>query len=152
MSKVGWVDETTSGIVERVVNDERSGAATGVELRVESRLSPAAIDRAAPGLPAVMTTNEVLLFSPFADADVRIGQRFASCARFPHSDEAVLASSTLIAVTQEFSKPFDGVPRGWKTIIHVRFDTEVPDLIRELPAAEGWYEYPASVRLTAESS
>ncbi|MCC5475541.1 hypothetical protein [Streptomyces barringtoniae] len=61
---------------------------------------------------------------------------------FPAADEgdATWVTVMVVAVTQQFGKPFDGIPRGWKTLALLRFEPEVPALISDLPTASGWYD------------
>jgi len=44
-------------------------------------------------------------------------------------------------ITQQFAKPFDSIPHGWKTICLFQFTEEdVPEVIYQLPYTEDWYQ------------
>jgi hypothetical protein len=53
----------------------------------------------------------------------------------------------VIAITQQYAKPFDEVPHGWKTICLVKFEEGIPDIITSLPVVNGWYENRYTVSL-----
>jgi hypothetical protein len=51
------------------------------------------------------------------------------------------------AATQQFLKPFDELPHGWKTICFLESPEGVPNLIANLPMAESWYETAADTEV-----
>ncbi|MGW7528992.1 hypothetical protein [Streptomyces sp. NPDC054783] len=123
--------------------EEATPAAERV-LCVESRAGAKALADVGTALPPP-SPGEQVLFLSFCYADVPLGRRYECC--FPAADEgdATWVTVTVVAVTQQFGKPFDGIPHGWKTLALLRFEPEVPALISDLPTAPGWYEHPISV-------
>ncbi|MER7000339.1 hypothetical protein [Streptomyces sp. NPDC000410] len=57
-------------------------------------------------------------------------------------------TTTVVAVTQQFGFGWDVIPHGWKTLALLRFEPEIPALIRELPEAAGWFDHPTSVYIS----
>lgn len=109
-------------------------------LVVEGRASPAAVARCATGLPLNRPANSEVLFLSFAYADIPLGRRF--CFLFPSGQPtlATHAECRILAVTQQFAKPFGEVPHGWKTICLVQFEAGIPHCVSSLPEVDGWYE------------
>ncbi|WP_225095108.1 hypothetical protein [Streptomyces sp. CoH27] len=115
-------------------------------LYVESRADARVLADLGTALPPRAAGEEVLFLS-FAYADVPLGRRYECC--FPRADErdVTWVTATVVAVTQQFGKPFTGIPHGWKTLALLRFEPEVPELVRALPTASAWYEHPATVHI-----
>jgi hypothetical protein len=88
------------------------------------------------GLPPLPSNARVFWVS-YAFADLPIGTTFdmliqrSSAAAFP-------TRAVLHAVTQQFAKPFDEIPHGWKTIAAFTFPTGIPALVDALPVAASW--------------
>ncbi|MFI0977799.1 hypothetical protein ACH4SP_12410 [Streptomyces sp. NPDC021093] len=116
-------------------------------LLVESRASQEALTAFAQGFPQ-RSANEEALFLSFNYADVPVGRQFDCCFRRADPSDAVRATVTVVAVTQQFGASWDQVPHGWKTLTLLRFEPEVPSLIRNLPEASVWYEQPISVYIS----
>ena len=55
-----------------------------------------------------------------------------------HLASAVAVKSRILAVTQQFLTPECEIPGGWKTICLIDFPSGVPEMVEQLPEAEGW--------------
>ena len=86
-----------------------------------------------PPLPA----NARTFWASYAFADLPIGTTFDALVN--RATQTSLATrAELVAVTQQFAKPFDGIPHGWKTIAAFAFPLGVPALVEALPVAVAW--------------
>ncbi|MBN6058294.1 hypothetical protein JYK22_40610, partial [Nonomuraea sp. RK-328] len=134
-----------------VTKAEEDTPLTERTLLVESRANEVAFERWGSGLP-VPGANEEVLFLSYNYADLPVGKQFDCC--YPRYDEAkvVWSTVTIIAVTQQFSLAWDQIPEGWKTLAILRFEPEVPSIIRDLPATAGWYEHPIAVRISSKDT
>jgi len=130
-----------------VTRAEEDTPLTERTLLVESRANELAFGRWGSGLPAA-GLNEETLFLSFNYADLPVGKQFDCC--YIRDDEAkvIWTTVTIIAVTQQFSVAWDHIPHGWKTLTILRFEPEVPSIIRDLPATAGWYEHPITVYIS----
>jgi hypothetical protein len=107
-------------------------------LMVEGHISEKSLDHVRAGLPPGRPENSAILFFSFAYADIPIGRRYKILFPKDHPELAVPTDCEILAVTQQFSKPFDCVPHGWKTICLVRFASGVPEMVRALPTVNDW--------------
>jgi hypothetical protein len=107
-------------------------------LMVQGHLSERCLDYARAALPPRRPENSAILFLSYAYADIPIGRRYKILFPKDHPELAVPTDCEILAVTQQFSKPFDCIPHGWKTICLVRFATDIPEMIRTLPTIDGW--------------
>ncbi|MFG2332413.1 hypothetical protein ACGFMM_22650 [Streptomyces sp. NPDC048604] len=113
-------------------------------LLVEGRADEAALAAIGQGLPRC-SANERALFLSYNYADVPVGRRFDRCFRRLDASDVVSVTTTVVAVTQQFGVGWDTIPHGWKTLAVLRFEPEVPALIRDLPEVAGWFEQRVSV-------
>ena len=90
------------------------------------------------------------LFLSFADSEVFVGTRFSRLVDI-EQQLIIPSETTLTAVTQQFSFPWESVPSGWKTISLFKFNSSVPIVIDELPILEGW-SYLNKIGFSVESS
>jgi len=77
------------------------------------------------------------LFCSFSQFEIPIGTTF----NYFEKDNILipLHHAMLIAVTQQFGKPFESIPEGWKTISKFEFSLEgVRELKSELPILDTW--------------
>ncbi|MBC6462070.1 hypothetical protein [Actinomadura sp. HBU206391] len=120
-------------------------------LLVESRAGNVALERWGSGLP-LPGPNEEALFLSFNYADLPVGKRFDCCC--PRDDETrvVWTTVTIIAGTQQMALAWDDIPHGWKTLTILRFDPEIPSIIRDLPETAGWYEQPITVHISSKDT
>ncbi|MFD9545418.1 hypothetical protein [Streptomyces sp. NPDC060022] len=91
------------------------------------------------------SANEEALFLSFNYAEVPVGRQFDCCFRRADPSDVAWVTVTVVSVTQQFGVRWDEVPHGWKTLTLLRFEPEIPSLIRALPEASSWYEQPVSV-------
>ncbi|CAE6837662.1 hypothetical protein LMG22931_07109 [Paraburkholderia nemoris] len=121
-------------------------------LVVEGRASPDVLFHVQKALPKERPANcEVLLVS-FAYADIPIGRTFdiAFPTRAPKSETRT--RFVIRAVTQQYAKPFDEIPHGWKTICLVEFPEGIPGVIASMPEVNGWYENRQTLSLCDEET
>jgi len=107
-------------------------------LLLEGSVSSRALALVHAGLPEEWSESARCLFATYAYADLPLGKRFEFA--FPNGDPeaAEPTSATVLAVTQQFAKPFDSIPHGWKTICLIDFPNGIPGVIERLPAIESW--------------
>ena len=68
--------------------------------------------------------NDVVLFCDYSEFDIPVGYCFT---RVVKSDNTILNCKVLLKkVSQQFLKPFDEIPHGWKTICKFEFVDGVP--------------------------
>ncbi|MEU8679439.1 hypothetical protein [Streptomyces sp. NPDC048560] len=116
-------------------------------LLVESRASKEALAAFGQGF-IQRSANEEALFISFNYADVPVGRQFDRCFGRADQSDVVGLTVTVVAVTQQFGAGWDKIPHGWKTLTLLRFEPEIPSLIRHLPEASSWYEQPVSVYIS----
>lgn len=92
------------------------------------------------GLPQNKSANSEILFIGYTFDDIPVGKSFAVIFPKNKPTDGINCESKIVAVTQQFGKPFDGIPNGWKTICIVEFPRGIPDLIKNLPIVESWFE------------
>lgn len=84
--------------------------------------------------------SEMLLFFDFSEDNVAVGHEFYVIENMKNE---ILFSGLikLISVSQEFGKPFDSIPAGWKTICKIKFiGKKVPSVVLDLPPVNDWFE------------
>ncbi|CAM5689587.1 hypothetical protein [Streptomyces aurantiogriseus] len=113
-------------------------------LLVESRADETALTTIGQGLPR-RSANEVPLFLSYNYADVPVGRSFDCCYRRSDKGDVAWARTTVVAVTQQFGVEWDTIPHGWKTLTVLRFEPEIPALIRDLPEAAAWFDQRVSL-------
>lgn len=109
-------------------------------LVVEAHVAPHLVRRIAELLAPPIAATTVCCFLGFAYADLPLGTRFDRVFAREDFRRSTRTLCVVSAVTQQFFKPFDEIPHGWKTICFLDFPEGIPDLIARLPVAEGWYE------------
>lgn len=121
-------------------------------LAIEGRASPTVLLHVQGALPKERPANcEVLLIS-FAYADIPIGRMFDIAFPTGAPKSVTRTRCTIVAVTQQYAKPFGEVPHGWKTICLVDFPEGIPDVIASLPIVNTWYENRKTVSLCDEDT
>lgn len=130
-----------------VMRTEDEAPRTERVLLVESRADPTALTTMGRGLPRP-AGNEVALFLSYNYAEVPVGRRFGCCFRRSDESDIVRVAATVVAVTQQFGAVWDEIPHGWKTLAVLRFEPEVPAMVRDLPEAGAWFERPVSVHIS----
>jgi len=109
-------------------------------LWTNGKISTNGSDLIKSGLPQNEPVNSEILFIGYAFADVPIGKSFAVIFPKDKPNDGIYCESKIVGVTQQFGKPFDAIPNGWKTICIVEFPQGIPDLIKNLPVVETWFE------------
>jgi hypothetical protein len=112
--------------------------------------APAVLARLQPGLAVAPSPTARVFFVGFAYADLPIGKRFEFAFPKGHAYESVATVAQVVAVTQQWGKPFDGIPHGWKTICFFEFPEGVPEMVDALPVVEGWHGSEQEICLTNE--
>jgi hypothetical protein len=95
--------------------------------------------KSAPGM--VAQSNERICVLSRAFDSVPIGFVFEVAFVRGNPTQVIKARSVVKAVTQQMSKPFNMIPRGWGTFTLFSFPDGVPALIQNLPRVDGRYEF-----------
>lgn len=114
--------------VPRRVFDNRS-------LFIQGRVSAGA--RGVVGLTAA-DERDVPLFMRHAGKSHMVGDEFELVVDPDGTSVIVATRCILVAVTQQFGRPWDEIPAGWKTIAVLRFVNGVPPEVSNLPERDTW--------------
>jgi hypothetical protein len=109
-------------------------------LWMEGILSAKARGAIQQGLLDPMPPNSEILFVGFSYADLPLGKEFEIIFPRNRPSLGLICRSRIVSATQEWGQPFSEIPHGWKTIAVVQFPGGIPQLVRELPTVDGWYE------------
>jgi hypothetical protein len=107
-------------------------------LAIESRASTRAREAVATGLVAAPGINDVLLFLSYAGTTHAVGSEFDVIVDGDGSLLLAEVRMILVGLTQQFGKPWDEIPGGWKTLGVIRFVGGVPEVIASLAEADAW--------------
>ena len=121
----------------------RSEAETPMQERylwMEGILSTKAREATQLGLAGPVPPNSEIVFVGFSYADLHLGKEFEIIFPRYRPTLGLFCRSRILAATQQWGKPFHEIPHGWKTIVVVQFSDGVPQLVRELPNVDSWYE------------
>ena len=78
------------------------------------------------------------LFCWYSGLDIPMGATF-NCFEKNNIQTLLTDEATLIAVTQQFGKPFEVIPQGWKTISKFEFsEKDICGLKNSLPIIDSW--------------
>jgi len=81
----------------------------------------------------------LFFFADYSDFEVPIGSKFSLLKKIDGVGHSYSIDGQLVMVTQQFFKPFDYVPQGWKTILEIKFDTRSLELIKsKLGVSDSW--------------
>jgi hypothetical protein len=105
----------------------------------EGKVDPKSLALVRAGLPERIPSQAVILFVGFSYADIPLGKCFEIIFPKGRAEAGIRNRSCISAVTQQWGKPFDVIPNGWKTICVVEFPDGVPQMIEDLPTVEAWY-------------
>lgn len=84
--------------------------------------------------------NEILVFCDFSEFDIPGGYIFRSIVD-GNGNMLYVGEFILKKITQQFARPFDSIPHGWKTISLFQFNEgSIPEVIYQLPYAVDWYQ------------
>ena len=78
---------------------------------------------------------------------MRQGYEFPIGTTFHITHGAVTNNFELIAVTQQFDKPMDSIPSGWKTICGLRLLGNPISILAGLPFTDDWYGNETALEL-----
>lgn len=82
------------------------------------------------------------LFLSFAYADLPIGWSFTHVWSADDPNTFEKTDGAIGRCTQQFGRPFDEVPHGWKTIVLFHFEPNVPAMVKALPELDSWSYRP----------
>jgi hypothetical protein len=126
---------------------EEDVPASGRQLLIEGRVSAKTLAAIRAGLPLAWPSTARCLFASYAYADLPLGKRFDAIFPCEHPENAEPTVAMIVGVTQQFGKPFEGVPHGWKTICLLDFPEGEPAVVADLPTVDAWGESKACVSL-----
>lgn len=129
---------------DRLMRSEEDTPVVERVLCVQSRADEGVIRTCGAVIPPA-ADNEVLLFLSYTYADVPLGRRYDCCFRRADETDVSWVTVTVVAATQQFLIGHDELPHGWKTLALLRFEPEIPTMIRDLPEASTWHQYPDTV-------
>lgn len=109
-------------------------------LLIKGKISAGSLELIKSGLPAEKPYNTEILFIGYAFADVPVGKSFSVIFPKNNPGDGIYYESKIAAVTQQFGKPTEVIPRGWKTICLVEFPQGIPEIIKNLPVVDTWFE------------
>jgi hypothetical protein len=118
-------------------------------LCLEGFVSAKAMAQVSAGLPSTKPEKAEAFFVQFAYADLPIGKEFQVAFLKSEPETFVNCLSKVAAVTQQFGKPLPEVPHGWKTMCYIQFPTELPELLKQLPTVDAWYQNTETVCLSS---
>ncbi|WP_343522271.1 hypothetical protein [Pedobacter sp.] len=92
----------------------------------------------------VLSKLEVIVYCLYSEYEIPLGTVFN---RIENMNNQILYEGEikLTNVTQQYLKPFDGIPKGWKTICKFKFQEEIPLAVIELTEVS-WDEAVSSLR------
>jgi len=85
------------------------------------------------------SSNTIVLFCAFSECDIPVGSVFTQI----WFRQEVLYTGTvmLTKITQQFDRPVDAIPTGWRTVCSFTFEGPVPDVLyKYLPVVQSWSE------------
>jgi hypothetical protein len=109
-------------------------------LWLEGRVSLSSLKIIKSGLPSTRPPDADVFFVGFAYADIPFTKRFDVVFPRGRPQDSVRCVCRIIAATQQFGKPFPEIPLGWKTICLIQFTGGMPQLVRQLPVVDSWYQ------------
>jgi hypothetical protein len=80
-----------------------------------------------------------IFFVNYSDVDIAIGTCFQKAFDL-RTNDVTSVNCHLEEVTQQFARPFDHIPAGWKTICKFKFSGGIPLLITSLPVVDDWFD------------
>ena len=105
---------------------------------LEGQVSATSLRLVRKGLPTSWPAATLCVFATYAYAELPLGKTFEFVFPEKHPERGEQTIAVIRAVTQQFGKPFDSVPQGWKTICLLDFPSGVPDIIAGLGHVDAW--------------
>jgi len=92
----------------------------------------------------VLNKLEVIVYCLYSEYDIPLGTIFH---RIENMGNQIVYEGEikLTKLTQQYLKPFDGIPKGWKTICKFKFQDQIPLALIELPEVS-WDDAVSSLR------
>ncbi len=121
----------------------RSEADTPLEdryLYLEGKVSPKSLELIKAGFSSLRPPDTEVIFVGFSYADLPLTKQFDIVFPRGKPQDGVCCKCRVIAVTQQWGKPFLEVPHGWNTICMIEFPEGIPELVHQLPVVDGWYQ------------
>jgi hypothetical protein len=111
---------------------------------IQGKASDDLIKKWCSSFKKTLEKNNLLLFCDYSEYEIPKGHNFVSLQR--NGVDIFSGTITLKGVTQEFFKPFDCIPKGWKTISEFEFHNEISEVLKmSIPEIADWFS-PNGVR------
>jgi hypothetical protein len=106
----------------------------------EGAASPTALAKVRAGLPDKWPDSARCLFASFTYADLPLGKRFDFAFPKDRPGDAEETVAIVVAITQQYARPFEDVPHGWGTICVIDFPKGIPKAISQMQIVNDWHE------------
>ncbi|MFK7934894.1 MAG: hypothetical protein AB8G22_15400 [Saprospiraceae bacterium] len=83
----------------------------------------------------------IVLFTTHSDYEIPLNHTFTLIKS--NSGASAIFSGLLVGITQQFNKSLDCIPQGWKTIIYLKIEHQIPQILADLPEFDGWDTFEA---------
>ena len=120
-------------------------------LCLEGSVSDRIFNSVKAGLPFGCKAAECY-FVTFSYADLPLPKQFEVIFMLAQPDQADIAPVVIKAVTQQFSRAWDSVPHGWKTICWLENATSHSKILRAMPQVDGWYVKAPTIGLASRDT
>jgi hypothetical protein len=117
-------------------------------LIITAILSEDAFRLSREGLPESLPSKSLTVFTDYSLAEFPIGQQFTKAFLLEDIDSWAEVHCEIVAVTQQWNRPFDAVPEGWKTICVLKFHDAIPALVSHLPLHDTWISSNSRIGLS----
>ena len=109
-------------------------------LWIHGKISQSSLALVKAGLPADKPENAEILFVGYSFDDIPLGKSFGAIFPRENPNQGIYYESKVFAVTQQMGIATEVIPRGWKTICIFEFPSGIPDIIKNLPVINSWFE------------
>ncbi len=103
-------------------------------------LSPLSLNLDKPGLLKPISENNLICWVMFAYADIPIPKKYTCLFELANPKNSTEEECFIVDVTQQWSKPFDSIPQGWKTICNIQFPNRISKNFQQLEITDDWYD------------
>jgi len=118
--------------------DEASESLQSRYLVIAGIVSSNTLSSIQAGLPAQWPSNCHPCFVWYSYEDIPVGTKFDFVFLRTNPASFVNATTKIVAVTQQYAKPLDFIPHGWKTICLIEFPIDALSLIEKLSEIDTW--------------